>query len=440
MQKGFTLVEMIIAITIMAVITGVTFTGLFVYVNKANLTEDYSNLKEMQDVMSSLSLNPEYRGGLRGLQNGVYSVSCVWSDNVNRENISFSIGDLFENTVNGTSNAQYKYNSEIDSQEIERLTSVYARKLFSSGLPKPKSFNNFKLIITIFVNNNSSSTFIVSNAYAFDDKNLVTFYDGSTQDFSFDSSDDVSAKIKLLIASGAKIYKNGDNYYIQQNSNLVKLNSDGTLTNEITSMSNTGDYITVKTSSSLEDINAEIELEHIEETREAVCKIINEGNLYIYESLDENSPYKYYSMMTNYRALCYDENGNRAGMVSGGVYYVSLPNSKELNLSDYTDDIIGYEYAKNPPSDLDWVNFILTGGSGDKAKSIVRIYKSKDSSKRMQYIVEYNIDDEYSYSGFSAYRNSDDDFTGTDYAAELASGEYYELDLVRYIDMSYNGK
>ena len=58
-NKGFTLVELIVVIVILAILIGVTIGGIYMYVGRARKNTDINNASAMQKVLSTLATNEE---------------------------------------------------------------------------------------------------------------------------------------------------------------------------------------------------------------------------------------------------------------------------------------------------------------------------------------------------------------------------------------------
>ena len=58
-NKGFTLVELIVVIVILAILVGVTLGGIYAYVNKARINTDMYNAKVVQDMVFNALISDE---------------------------------------------------------------------------------------------------------------------------------------------------------------------------------------------------------------------------------------------------------------------------------------------------------------------------------------------------------------------------------------------
>ena len=54
-NKGFTLVELIVVVVILAIIIGVAITGIYKYVNKARINTDINNASAIQSALAVLA-------------------------------------------------------------------------------------------------------------------------------------------------------------------------------------------------------------------------------------------------------------------------------------------------------------------------------------------------------------------------------------------------
>lgn len=58
-NKGFTLVELIVVIVILAVLIGVTIGGIYQYVNKARINTDINNASTIESGLASIATDKE---------------------------------------------------------------------------------------------------------------------------------------------------------------------------------------------------------------------------------------------------------------------------------------------------------------------------------------------------------------------------------------------
>ena len=74
-NKGFTLVELIVVIVILAILIGVTIGGIYGYVNKSRINTDINNASAITSTLSVLSTNKDVCKELAGKGD----VATTWS-------------------------------------------------------------------------------------------------------------------------------------------------------------------------------------------------------------------------------------------------------------------------------------------------------------------------------------------------------------------------
>ena len=58
-NEGYTLIELIVVFTMMAVIVGITIGGLYMYTGKARTNQDISNANKIEKVLTVLGSQPD---------------------------------------------------------------------------------------------------------------------------------------------------------------------------------------------------------------------------------------------------------------------------------------------------------------------------------------------------------------------------------------------
>ena len=111
-DSGFTLVELIVVIVVLAILIGVTIGGIYMYVGKARHNTDINNAKAIED--STYAMMGNYVANAPSASLNMYA---VWKDEV-------SIEDL-ESVYNTSSNIRK-----------EQVMSKILMKTFPNGLPK----------------------------------------------------------------------------------------------------------------------------------------------------------------------------------------------------------------------------------------------------------------------------------------------------------------
>lgn len=132
-SKGFTLVELIVVVVILAIIIGVAITGIYKYVQQSRVNTDLNNANAMQKVLGTLSTNKEANQALSSLGENE-ALTITWKDAQKIENgkISAAISTEENATVD----------PKIPSVVINKIG-----ELFSDGLPSSKTGESLRLII-----------------------------------------------------------------------------------------------------------------------------------------------------------------------------------------------------------------------------------------------------------------------------------------------------
>lgn len=133
-NKGFTLVELIVVIVILAILIGVTIGGVFGYVNKSRTNTDISNASAITSTLSVLSTNKDVCNELKGK-----TVTATWSE---------------KKTV---ADATWAGHTTLVKTQEE------VGKLLTDGFPAPKA--NGKFVLTITVDADGNMTVVKCIAY-----------------------------------------------------------------------------------------------------------------------------------------------------------------------------------------------------------------------------------------------------------------------------------
>lgn len=124
-NKGFTLVELIVVIVILAILIGVTIGGVYSYVNKSRVNTDINNASSIQSVCATLGTN-------KTILKAQGDTTLTWNDT-----------SYTNATASGVSAATV--NSEV-------------AKLLTDGLPAPKVADHFTLKISVDADGNATVT------------------------------------------------------------------------------------------------------------------------------------------------------------------------------------------------------------------------------------------------------------------------------------------
>lgn len=131
-NKGFTLVELIVVIVILAILVGVTIGGIYGYVNKSRINTDINNASAITSTLSVLSTNKTVCNELKG-----NTKTISWSDKT-------AVGST--DTV--------KFGTETDKAIAALLT---------DGYPAAKSTAHFDLTITVDAKGSMTAVKCVAN-------------------------------------------------------------------------------------------------------------------------------------------------------------------------------------------------------------------------------------------------------------------------------------
>ena len=122
-NKGFSLVELIVVIVILAILIGVTIGGIYQYVNKSRINTDINNAASIQSVIATVATDANVIKAM-----GDKPVTIVWNAAVP--------------TIAAT-NVTCEGMGETDKKSIaDKLQS-----LLTDGLPAPKAGGSFKIEI-----------------------------------------------------------------------------------------------------------------------------------------------------------------------------------------------------------------------------------------------------------------------------------------------------
>ena len=75
-NKGFSLVELIVVIVILAILIGVTIGGIYQYVNKSRINTDINNAASIQSVLAAVATDADVN---KVFKKGQYAI-ITWDD------------------------------------------------------------------------------------------------------------------------------------------------------------------------------------------------------------------------------------------------------------------------------------------------------------------------------------------------------------------------
>ena len=132
-NKGFTLVELIVVIVILAILIGVTIGGIYMYVGQARVNTDINNDSAIETACSTMNTNP---------------VISTWA------NISSTKGQyiFYESGENGASCYLEASGGTLDNsatQEVlDALYDEIASKLPDGKMPASQTKHQYKITVT----------------------------------------------------------------------------------------------------------------------------------------------------------------------------------------------------------------------------------------------------------------------------------------------------
>ena len=135
-NKGFSLVELIVVIVILAILIGVTIGGIYQYVNKSRLNTDVNNASSITSALSVLSTNKDLVGD--AFKDQVYTIT--WKDKTD-------ISDAGDLTGTGGTEKPSTTTSYLPIDENQKVLLKQIKSILIDGLPKSQSNNYFTLVI-----------------------------------------------------------------------------------------------------------------------------------------------------------------------------------------------------------------------------------------------------------------------------------------------------
>lgn len=180
-NKGFTLVELIIVIVILAILIGVTIGGIYRYVADARKNTDANNASAMQSVVSTLVTNREVYNWANKNENKNQIIKIKWNKACkNSKEATFLIGTdltdgsgMLDSGNAGTMGIALVHAAESDPGNIVfdsgKKLSDLIDELFPDGLPAPKAGGYFELTIIA----NDGNIAIRVKAYTLNNKEIT---------------------------------------------------------------------------------------------------------------------------------------------------------------------------------------------------------------------------------------------------------------------------
>lgn len=147
-NKGFTLVELIVVVVILAIIIGVAITGIYKYVNKARVNTDINNASAIQSALAVLATEKDVIAATDKEYSITWSKALSKTAGVDAVNTGNEVDKI---TVNNT------FSSATPAVDIAAKIDA----ILSDGVPEAKAGGCFKLT----VKNTGGSVAVSCKAY-----------------------------------------------------------------------------------------------------------------------------------------------------------------------------------------------------------------------------------------------------------------------------------
>ena len=140
-DKGFTLVELIVVIVILAILIGVTIGGIYMYVGQSRTNTDANNASAITSSLSTMAADSAVYSAITDAD--LKAVTITWSDTP----------PSTDSAVSGFSNG------------LNTAMNNYIKSVLTNGFPESKSGKDFTLVIK--VENNTADTASASSTGAY---------------------------------------------------------------------------------------------------------------------------------------------------------------------------------------------------------------------------------------------------------------------------------
>ena len=147
-NKGFTLVELIVVIVILAILVGVTIGGIYMYVGQSRAATDTNNASAITSTLSTMAADEDIYA-LAGGQSADVTLTMTWTNKVVVDKIGADDGTKFTGgtvaSVGATGNEK-------------TVTNIYnyMKKVLTNGLPKSQTGKGFTLEVKLMPDDNGS--------------------------------------------------------------------------------------------------------------------------------------------------------------------------------------------------------------------------------------------------------------------------------------------
>ena len=148
-NKGFTLVELVVVIVVLAILIGVTVSGIFHFVEKSHETADVDNASSLYTVLSQLENDDDF---------------CNWSINTDKKEGKTVVVAKWDSAKRDASNAEWVDSDPvIKGTGVDQVTlSMMLNDYLENGLPAPSSGGHFR----VDFKTNKSKPYIIVSAYS----------------------------------------------------------------------------------------------------------------------------------------------------------------------------------------------------------------------------------------------------------------------------------
>ena len=133
-NKGFSLVELIVVIVILAILIGVTIGGIYQYVNQSRVNTDINNAASIQSVLATVATDADVNKAFKSAA-GAASVKITWNE--------------AKTTYDADAGSDAKAGPKVVEKVKARLT---------DGLPAPKAGGTFQIVISKDADGNITAT------------------------------------------------------------------------------------------------------------------------------------------------------------------------------------------------------------------------------------------------------------------------------------------
>lgn len=132
-NKGFTLVELIVVVVILAIIIGVAITGIYKYVNKARINTDINNASAIQSALAVLATDKTVIGD-KSATDTPNSITLKWSQS--------------QSNINATENNNITFGGSGYQDGTKTYIKNEIQNVLSDGVPEAKAGGAFQLEIS----------------------------------------------------------------------------------------------------------------------------------------------------------------------------------------------------------------------------------------------------------------------------------------------------